>query len=103
MTSCRKKEEPCPDPFADKVKCDECKHWIDRSDAQIIDTHTGFGSYTRCFCPMHRKPYTRVHNYTELVYFAELRVNEDGTPYGYVKENVGGGGTATGETFTIER
>lgn len=26
----------CPDPFKDKVKCETCKCWVDKKDAQEI-------------------------------------------------------------------
>ncbi len=47
-----------PDPFADKVKCEECKHWIDKKDASSV-SYFSWTRETNWYCPMHKKPYTR--------------------------------------------
>ena len=46
------------DCFKDKVKCETCKHWIDKEDAQEV---VGLGSYSRFYCPLCRVPYDEIH------------------------------------------
>ncbi|HYK01323.1 MAG TPA: hypothetical protein VE974_06175 [Thermoanaerobaculia bacterium] len=60
------KEEP------QQVKCDECKHYIDVTDAQIVAVETeGYMYFTYSwldrrgfakayYCPMHRRTYDRI-------------------------------------------
>lgn len=70
-----------PDPFADKVKCSECRHWVDRSDAQRI-SHSAYGySFDEFYCPTHKKPYSRSSS-TGMGwrYFGEIEMTEDGKP-----------------------
>lgn len=68
----------------DEVKCDTCKHKIDRIDAQTIK----FGYITETYCPEHKKPYSKIKtndfNYNRR-YYAELEVDEQGVPVGYKK------------------
>lgn len=61
-------EHKCPDPFADKVKCVECKFYLDKSDAQKVEVFqepyygiAGWDDGERViyFCPAHKKPYDR--------------------------------------------
>ncbi len=83
------------DPFADKVKCGTCKHWIDKVDAQEITVSTIFGvGFKTYFCPMHKLPYTIARHYftggdlggkSYIKYYVELEVSKDGTPVGYTK------------------
>lgn len=78
----------CPDPFKNKVKCEECKHYVDKYDAQEIKENTRSlywdGTKTLYYCPMHRKPYQRVrHSSYGTSYYAEVQVEEDGTPLGF--------------------
>lgn len=78
-----KEKEGFPDPFADKVKCDECKHWIDKSDAQQVSC-TGLYNFIRSYCPLHKKPYSKVTKWSHPYrYFGELEMNEEGIPIGY--------------------
>lgn len=85
------KKPQCPDPFADKVKCDECKHWIDKSDAQevhVMNSPWRDGNTLEYFCPQHKKNYTkkRVWGYgINNEYYQTMVVSEDGTPVGYEK------------------
>ncbi len=78
----------CPDPFKDKVKCTECKHWIDKSDASSV-LHRGgiyYSQFIDWYCPMHKKPYTRyIMAFPNNLYYGEVRMEEDGTPVGYKK------------------
>ena len=55
----KKPIEKCPDPFANKVKCETCKCWLDRDDASrvkiFLDGHYDYRVYF--YCPIHKKPY----------------------------------------------
>lgn len=42
------------------VKCDECKHYVDREDAQTVEVLTMFRREQWTFCPMHKREYDRV-------------------------------------------
>jgi hypothetical protein len=79
------------DPFADKVKCEVCKHWIDKVDAQKVKK-VWEGRYSTTddlfYCPEHKRPYDKM--FTSLcsigiTYFKTMIVSEDGTPVGYKK------------------
>lgn len=69
-----------------KVKCETCKHWVDKVDAQkIVDKFWGsFGlNETNLFyCPMHKVPYDVIWqtNLGKKSYFssAEREVDEKG-------------------------
>jgi len=76
------------DPFEDKVKCEECKHWIDKSDAQEVANlrlvHFWPGSRTSSYyCPLHKKPYEKI--LSPGIYTKKMLVDENGTPIGYKK------------------
>lgn len=76
----------CPDPFKDKVKCHECKHWIDKSDAHKVEVNSYY-AVTEYYCPMHKKPYTRkISCMYPVSYYGEVGMDEDGTPIGYTKK-----------------
>ena len=68
------------------VACTECGVMVLNRMAQSVSV--GYGSGPR-YCQAHRKSYSKTF---ELPggqrYYAELRVSEDGTPIGYVKEEV---------------
>lgn len=77
------------DPFADKVKCGECKHWIDRSDAQIVLMYIPW-KIEAFFCPMHKKPYSSMYiagtfGVQKHTYYGTVAMDEAGTPAGYKK------------------
>lgn len=90
----------------EQVKCEECKHYIDDSDAQKVlrgrmwnHQADKMQDYFKYYCPMHRKPYDIYESpstsrnsfsdegdvYSEKFYKIipehRERVNEDGTPY----------------------
>lgn len=78
----------CPNPFANKVKCNECKAWIDKTDASTVKSFGLFGETADYYCPVHKKPYARyILAYPNNIYFAEIEVDEDGVPVGYKKVN----------------
>ncbi len=76
-----------------KVKCETCKHWIDKEDAQKVTTNvvsfTTSSNSMLYYCPMHKKPYTQklmfIRVDTETKYFGKVEMTEDGTPVGYKK------------------
>lgn len=79
-------------PFKNKVKCEECKLWLDKEDAYVVkhDTLNLFYSnlfLTLYYCPKDKKPYTRSKyvSFENNKYYAELEVEKDGTPVGYKK------------------
>lgn len=80
----------CPDPFKDKVKCEKCKCWLDKSDAQEVRIEGGMVVFSEFYCPIHRVPYDRVrydgHFYLPPHFYREVEVLEDGTPIGYEKK-----------------
>lgn len=76
----------CPDPFKGKVKCQECKHYIDKSDAQKISYISMYGGREFFYCPMHKKPYDEYTCFRmNTHYYRKLLVNEEGEPIGYKK------------------
>lgn len=81
-----KKTMDCPDPFEDKVKCEECKCWLDIEDSQAIRANYGQVYY----CGVHRKSYSRIVSdnpfRTNNRYFREIECDKDGNPIGYKKE-----------------
>lgn len=77
----------CSDPFKDRVKCQECKHWIDRSDASIVKTVSSWGIHEYWYCPMHKKSYNSFFSgHPKNIYFGEVQMEEDGTPVGYIRK-----------------
>lgn len=78
----------CPDPFVDKVKCEECKHWIDRDDASKVKAHHLLSRpFDEWYCPMHKKPYDEKTTYIyPHRYYGRVEMEEDGTPVGYIKK-----------------
>jgi len=79
-------KKKCKDPFEDKVKCEECKHWIDKSDGQRIEDSSDYLWY----CPEHRKPYESVRYHYEFnmrvpSFYKKMEVDEHGEPVGYKK------------------
>ena len=65
---CKDPKEP-KDPFGDMVKCEVCRHWIDKEDAQIVFFNT-FGVY---YCQMHKVPYDSVVSWRgESEYFKTI-------------------------------
>jgi len=48
----------------ERVKCGECKHWIDKSDAQFVDVYPFYESTNELdcayYCPMHKKPFDAI-------------------------------------------
>lgn len=83
----------CPDPFKDKVKCDKCKCWIDKNDAQIIDCRYSlsmyFGPFEKAylyFCQTDKRPYDRMSvSSIPFSYYKEMEVDMEGNPIGYTK------------------
>jgi len=71
------------DTFADKVKCAECKHWIDKSDSFPVTVNAPFADSVQHYCPMHKKPYDEVW-YSSFalpaVYYGRTKMTSDGTP-----------------------
>jgi len=72
----------------ENVKCEECKHLIERSDAQEIKVAYSWsrdkGVYY--YCPMHKKSYDRVlEGFWGILYFGEVEMDKNGTPIGYTK------------------
>jgi len=78
-------ERSIPDPFADKVKCETCKCWVDKKDAQIQSGISFMGRYSDYYCQAHKKPYDRMINCFPPIYLKELSVDENGEPVGYIK------------------
>lgn len=79
----------CPNPFVDKVKCAECKHWIDKSDSSSVRI-VGLYSDMLYYCPMHKKAYDESWVTTLLhpLYFGRVQMNDQGIPLGYVKKKI---------------
>ena len=80
------------DPFEDKVKCEECKHWVDKYDCSDVDYNVAHSFMYPIreklyYCPEHTKPYSRKTDYScsDTKYFKEIEVDKDGTPLGYKK------------------
>lgn len=74
------KEPPSKDPFADKVKCTECSHYVDKSDAQVVALFGYYGSKVY-YCPMHKKPYSRMDAWGGTVrYYGEVEMTKEGKP-----------------------
>ena len=86
------------DPFENKVKCEECRLYTDKSDAQKIKkTRTyshPFGAYSKTkeiyYCKSHNVPYDECFGDATdtLFYFKHMEVDKDGTPVGYKKLKV---------------
>jgi len=80
----------------EQVKCEECKHWIDRKDAQEItrDRYSSILFYLMSgerepdrayyYCAMHKRPYESIIGSS---YYKNIEVDETGVPTGYVKKN----------------
>lgn len=90
-----KKPSPeCPDPFANKVKCEECKHWIDKIDAQEVIQRDmpnislflfDSGISKLYYCPKDRKPYEEHDARAKDSYYKKIEVTVEGIPVGYKK------------------
>lgn len=84
------------DPFKDKVKCETCKCWLDKSDAHRVDlggdrqwsyydyiiSWNSIDSNNIFYCRIHKPNYTKKIGNS---FFKELEVTEDGEPVGYKK------------------
>ncbi len=75
--------------FTDKVKCGECRCWLDKSDAFPVDVNVGLVVIYYC-CP-HKKPYRRVltsgmFGESRIKYFGEVEMDSMGMPIGFKKE-----------------
>lgn len=89
------RKQECPDPFKDKVKCEECKHYVDKSDAQEMKTGSKLdfiGDDLRrvteyvYYCPLHKRKYDRKSSgWCGSYYYKEMSVDENGEPIGYTK------------------
>lgn len=82
-------KEPTKVEQEDKVKCNECKCWLSKADAQTVEflsTGISFGYSYHYYCKSHRKPYTRLLlSSLDRIYFKEIEVDEKGEPIGYKK------------------
>ncbi len=87
------------DPFADKVKCEECRHWVDNIDAYPVlhndlcrfrYTSPVSSSETLWYCKLCKKEYFKIttDGLGETRYYKEIEVDEKGEPIGYAKINV---------------
>lgn len=80
------------DPFENKVKCEECKLYTDKSDAQKVkETNTRYYEQAEIYyCKAHKVPYDECFtNRAGLCfYFKRMEVDKDGTPLGYKKLKV---------------
>ncbi len=81
----------CPDPFKDKVKCETCRCWLDKGDAQEVRGLL-FGALYY-YCIVHAKPYSEILlkwlPSETTRYFGKIEMTVDGEPIGYqkIKEN----------------
>lgn len=60
------------EPAPTQVKCDECKHYVDRADAQFVELVGKYGYSKLMYCPMHRRPYDRVDSTGETTIMLRL-------------------------------
>lgn len=85
----KKKEEPVENPFEDKVKCNNCRCWIDKFDAQVIPVELkafsiyGNSFYDNHYCRKCKVPYKRkfilkTESETITTYYKEFEVDESG-------------------------
>lgn len=86
----QREEKDCP---RGEVKCEECKHKIEKQDAfrvVITDSYRGGTRGEWWFCQMHKPPYekmevtasiTGIHDFKK--YYAMMEVDVKGTPVGY--------------------
>lgn len=82
----------------EQVKCETCKHYIDKIDAQAVEIGEGWDGkrpvkFYHYYCPMHRKPYDvsrssynyefEMHEFKfwRIIPEHQEQVNQDGTPY----------------------
>lgn len=79
----------CKNQFKDKVKCKECKCWLDKYDAQVVSVQLGLYSTFKdeeYYCNTHRKPYKKVICRVDKdIFIEEIEVDKDGEPIGYKK------------------
>jgi hypothetical protein len=82
------KKQEQKDCFANKVKCQECKCWLDECDAYKTELKVPYSLSTRSefYCFPHRKKYNEIHyheDYPEvsnLKYFGSVEMDEEGNP-----------------------
>lgn len=66
----------------DKVDCFKCKCWLSASAAFKISYQNSFGTQSLYYCGKCKPGYTKmVLSMGAVQYYAEKRVNEDGTIY----------------------
>ena len=78
------------DCFADKVECNDCLCYLNKTSAQKVEVLCYGGSFFHYYCRTHRKPYN-----VKVVpppgvdiptrYEGIINMTEDGTPVGYKK------------------
>lgn len=84
-------DKKCSDPFANKVKCETCKHWLDKDDTKkvpVFYSHNGYEIFqdNLYYCPEHKKHYEKkVLSKDKYRFYNLLEVDLNGNPIGYKK------------------
>lgn len=81
-----KKKELVPyNCFENKVKCQTCKAWLDKEDAQevnvVVNWNLQLEYSNEYYCPIHKKKYEKKNYdpYTECTkYYKQVEVDEKG-------------------------
>lgn len=74
--------EAKPETNPEQVKCETCKHWVDKTDCQEVLVENGCDGYKTYFCPIHKVKYDliRCGAFFKIVPTTEQEVNEQGKP-----------------------
>jgi len=71
------------------IKCENCRCWLERKDAQIISVYSEVFNFEEYYCRKCKQPYSEVKlfSYSDIPnkYFKKIEVTEDGEPVGYKK------------------
>ncbi len=62
----------------EQVKCETCKHWVDKADCQTVHYTDFWGMTSSYYCPIHNLPYDSKINLGGMIkYFKTIPAHEE--------------------------
>ena len=89
MFNKHKVERVIVDCFEGKVKCSECKCWLDKKDAHLVTNESyliGYGKWEDYYCQAHKPKFSKTAYLNRVNhYYREVETDFKGEPLGYKK------------------